>query len=83
MYFDKSYNICVKYFSKYSVFSEIYVKNHDFQGVFMVFTMKIGYSEIFTIIFVISVSKYVNMGRIRDIVTKVGVVEVLRTPDRV
>ena len=83
MYFDKSYNICVKYFSKYSVFSEIYVKNHDFQGVFMVFTMKIGYSEIFTIIFVISVSKYVNMGRIRYIVTKVGGVEVLRTPDRV
>ena len=72
MYFHVTYNTCRKYFSKCSAFSKINAKNHDFHGVLMVLTMKFGYLTVLTIIFVISVSKYANMGRIRDIVTKVG-----------
>ena len=42
MYFDEVCNICLKHFSKFSVFSKMNVKNHDFHGDFMVFSMKIG-----------------------------------------
>ena len=33
LYFNKSYNICLKYFSKFLIFSKINAKNHDFHGV--------------------------------------------------
>ena len=32
MYFVESYNICLKYFFKFLVFSKINAKNHDFHG---------------------------------------------------
>ena len=33
-YFDESYNIWLKYFSKFSVFSKINAKNHDLYGLY-------------------------------------------------
>ena len=42
MYFDESYNICMKPFSKFTIFSKINAKNHDFNWVFMFFTIKIS-----------------------------------------
>ena len=46
MYFDESYNTCLKHFKKFLVFSKINAKKHDFYGAFMVFTIKVGYSAI-------------------------------------
>ena len=67
MYFDESYNICLKHFAKFSVFSRVNAKNHDFHGVFMVFTMEIIYLAILTIIFVISALKNVSTHSSKEI----------------
>ena len=32
MYFNMRYNNCLKHFSKFPVFSKIYVKSHDLHG---------------------------------------------------
>ena len=46
-------------------------------------TFQCNKRQFLTIIFVISVSKYVNMGKIPDIATKVGVIGALDFPHRV
>jgi len=58
MCFDEVYNL---FFSKFLVFLKINMKNHNFYEFFIVFTIKIKFAPTFTIIFVISASKYVNI----------------------
>ena len=54
------YNFYLKYFSKFSLLTKINGKNHDFMF-FMVFIIKFKFASIFTMIFVISASKYVSI----------------------
>ena len=61
MYFDEIYNFRFKYFSKFRMIFKINVRNHDFYELLMVLTIKITFAGIFTIIFVISASKYMSM----------------------
>ena len=42
MYLDEVYKLYTEHFAKFCILAEINAKNHDFYGVFMVFTMKIG-----------------------------------------
>ena len=42
MYFDEVYKLYLKDFAKFSILAETNAKNHDCNGVFMVFTMKLG-----------------------------------------
>jgi len=61
MCFDEIYNFCLKYFSKFLVFPKINIKNYNFYEFFIVFTIKIKFAPTFTIIFVISASKYISI----------------------
>ena len=47
MYFYKSFNICLKHFSKFSVFSEMNAKNHVLRGVFMLLRWKSASRQFF------------------------------------
>ena len=67
MYFYEIYNFLSRYSSKFSLFTEINAKNHDFNGFFIGFTMKIKFAPIFTIIFVISASKYICLRNFKNI----------------
>ena len=58
MYVDEIYNFCLKYFENLLMVLNINVRNHDFYGFFMFLIMTIKVSGIFTIVFVISASKY-------------------------
>ena len=55
----------MKYFFKFSLFTKINEKSHEFMGFlmvfFMVFFVKFKFAQIFTIIFVISASKYISI----------------------
>ena len=62
VYLDEVYKLCLEHFAKFCILVEINASNHDFYGFFYGFTMKIDQSAIFTIIFVISAPKYVNVG---------------------
>ena len=61
VYLDEVYNFFKKYFAKFCELAEINAKKHDFDSFFCGFSMKIDQSPIFTIIFVISASKYINI----------------------
>ena len=67
MYLDEVYKLYPGHYAKFCILVNINAKNHDFHGVFMLFTMKIGLSAIFTIIFVISASKYVHIESSKEI----------------
>ena len=70
MYFDEMYDFCLKHFSKFKVFTEINVINHDFHGVIIVFIMKIEkeiQSEQFRIIpSIVSERFWINSKNILD-----------------
>ena len=62
MYVKEIYNFYLKHFSTFSELREISANNLYSYGLFlMVFTMIIQFAPIFTIICVISVSKYVSI----------------------
>ena len=42
LYLDEVYKLYSEHFVKFYILAEINAKDHDFHGVFMVFTMKIG-----------------------------------------
>ena len=60
-YFSPQSLTCQLNLAKFSILAETNTNYHDSHGVFKVFTMKIGLSTIFTIIFLISMPKYVNL----------------------
>ena len=61
MHLDEIYIFYLKYFSKFPLLTKINGKNHNFMGFFMVFIIKFKFAPIFTIIFVISASKYISI----------------------
>ena len=58
---NEIYNFYLKYFSKFPLFTRINGKNYDFMAFLMIFIIKFKFAPIFTMIFVISASKYVSI----------------------
>ena len=42
MYLDEVYKLYLEHFAKFCILAKINATNHDFHGIFMVFTMKLG-----------------------------------------
>ena len=71
MYFGEIYNFCPKHFSKFLQFIDRNVINHDFYGFLLVFTIKIKFAPIFTIISVMIALKYVKIPFFKKNIAKV------------
>jgi len=61
MCFDEICNFCLKHFSKFLIFLKLNMKNMIFMSFSYSFYYKIKFAPTFTIIFVISASKYVSI----------------------